>query len=324
MDKRFHLIFINWNTADLTLQAVRSAREVSAAPEALRITVVDNGSTDDSVDKIRREMPDVEIVALAENMGYAAAANRGLERTKEPYAFLLNTDLVFRNDVFTIVAEALEQTPGAALATPKLLREDGSQQAAAVPEPHLFWELVSRSLPRRFIRLHPARPTAVPGIVGPCMGVHMARIRKVGFLDERFFFFFEETDWCRRIRRTGMRVLYVPAAEAVHLQGRSANRRPYRARIQFYESRYRYFRKHWGPLAERVLAAGLQVRLTLDIGLHSILAVASRRSRDRLAVYRALWKWHADGRPPGCGFEPIERARAVSTLADAHSPDHGE
>lgn len=311
MHARYHLIFINWNTADLTLQAVRSARQVASAPESLRVTVVDNGSTDDSVDRIRREMPDLEIIPLAENMGYAAASNRGLERTKEPYAFLLNTDLIFRNDVFSIVAEALEKTPGAALATPKLLRENGAEQAAAVPEPHLLWELFSRSLPRRFLRLHPTRPTIVPGIVGPCMGVHMERIRKVGFLDERFFFFFEETDWCRRINHAGMHVLFVPTAVAVHLQGRSANRRPYRARIQFYDSRYRYFRKHWGPGAEKILAAGLQVRLMLDIAIHSILAVATPRSRDRLAVYKALWKWHRDGRPPGCGFEPAERAQLV-------------
>jgi len=301
--KRYGLIFINWNTPDLTLRAVRSARSVSGAPEFLRIIIVDNGSSDDSVQRFRNELPDVRVLELPHNMGYAGAANRGLEQVTEPFAFLLNTDLLFRNDVFTILAEALASDPAAALATPRLLREDGSLQAAAVPEPSLFWELINRSLPRRFLRLDAQRPTRVPGVVGPCMAVHMGRIRQVGFLDERFFFFFEETDWCRRIRQAGLEVLYVPGATAVHLQGYSANRRPVRARIQFYESRYRYFRKHGGERAERILATGLRVRLGVNMLLHGIPAGVSRRSRDRLAVYAALWRWHAAGRPAGCGFE---------------------
>ncbi len=305
--KRYCLIFINWNTPDLTLQAVRSARAAASNPDALRTVIVDNGSSDDSVARFREELPGVHIVALSDNRGYAGAANRGLEQVTEPFAFLLNTDLLFHNDVFRVLAGELESDPDAALATPRLLREDGSEQAAAVPEPRLFWELTNRSLPRRFIRLHPTRATRVPGIVGPCMGVHMERIRRVGFLDERFFFFFEETDWCRRVRQAGLRVLYVPEAEVVHLQGRSANRRPVRARIQFYESRYRYFRKHGGVWAERALVAGLRLRLGLDLLLHGGLSALSPHSRDRLAVYAALWRWHAAGRPPGHGFEPVER-----------------
>lgn len=305
--KRYGLIFINWNTPDLTIQAVRSARSISATPNSLQITVVDNGSSDNSIKRFRTELPDVRVLALPANMGYAGAANRGLEQVTEPFAFLLNTDLLFRNDVFTILAEALESDPVAALATPRLLREDGTIQAAAVPEPTLFWELTNRSLPRRFLHLDAERPTPVPGIVGPCMAVHMDRVRQTGFLDERFFFFFEETDWCRRIRQAGLRILYVPGATAVHLQGRSANRRPVRARIQFYESRYRYFHKHSGTRAERVLAVGLQLRLGLDLLLHGSLAPVSRRSRDRLAVYSALWRWHTAGRPPGYGFEPTPR-----------------
>ena len=309
--RRYHLIFINWNTPDLTVQAVQSARNASGNPDELRITVVDNGSTDDSVEAIRSRLPDIDLLVLPRNVGYAAAANEGLTRTSEPFAFILNTDLTFRNDVFSIVSRALDEDPLGALATPRLLREDGREQAAAVPEPRLFWELLNRSLPRRFLRLHPTRPTVVPGIVGPCMGVHMERIRRVGFLDDRFFFFFEETDWCRRIRQAGLHVLYVPTAEVIHLQGRSANTRPVRARIQFYESRYRYFRKHYGPRAEYLLEKGLRVRLLLDLLLHSLLSPFSTSSRDRMAVYKALRRWHREHRPPGHGFEPREATEEI-------------
>ncbi|NOY80569.1 MAG: glycosyltransferase family 2 protein [Kiritimatiellaeota bacterium] len=320
--KRYCLVFINWNTPDLTLQAVHSARAAAADPAALRTIIVDNGSSDDSVSRFREELPGVQVLALSSNQGYAGAANRGLDQVAEPFAFLLNTDLLFRNDVFSLLAAALESDPTAVVATPRLLREDGSEQAAVVPEPRLFWELTNRSLPRRFIRLHSRRPTPVPSIVGPCMGVHMERVRRVGYLDERFFFFFEETDWCRRIRQAGLRILFVPEGEVVHLQGRSANRRPVRARIQFFESRYRYFRKHGGARAERALVAGLRLRLGLDLLLHGCLSVFNRRSRDRLAVYAALWRWHVAGRPPGCGFEPADRSVSVGPHADVLDARH--
>ncbi len=306
---QYGLIFIHWNTPELAAAAVRSALDALEDRPA-QILVVDNGSRPEALERLRAGVPPaVEVLPLGENRGYAAAANRGLERITAPYGFLLNTDVAFRGPVFRILSDVLEREPRAALAVPKLLRPDGSLQPAAVPEPSLFWELTNRALPRHFLRLDPLRPTSVPSVVGPCMAVHMERIRQVGGLDERFFFFFEETDWCRRLRRAGFEILYVPAAEVVHLQGKSANTRPIRARIQFYDSRYRYFRKHHGITAERLLAAGLWLRLTLDWGLHSLLGLlpGARRHRDRAAVYAALWRWHARGRPPGHGFEPPSR-----------------
>lgn len=301
------LIFINWKTPHLTVRAVQSARDSTSVPEQLRILVVDNGSGDESLSVFERELPEVDVVALPSNQGFARAANTGLRRVAEPYAFILNSDIEFQNDALAILAEALEADAGAALAVPMLLRPDGSLQPAAVPEPRLFWELVNRSLPRHLMRVRHDRIQAVPGIVGPCMAVHMERIRDVGFLDERFFFFMEETDWCKRIHEAGMRVLYVPQARVMHMQGESANRRPIRARVQFYSSRYRYFRKHGGRLIQALLFAGLWLRLTADLLLHSVLTILSLgqpHRRDRLAVYWRLWLWHLRLCKPKWGFEP--------------------
>lgn len=302
------LIFINWRTGGLTVNAARSARASTSTPERLRFIVVDNGSGDDSLEIIARDLPEAEIVALPANLGFAKAANAGLARVRdERYAFILNTDIEFRNDALTLLGAALEADPKAVLACPKLIRRDGSLQPAAVPEPKLFWELTNRSLPRHLMRLQPGQTQAVPSIVGPCMAVHMERIRPVGFLDERFFFFMEETDWCRRINGAGLHVLFVPGAEVMHLQGETANRRPTRARVQFYSSRYRYFRKHGGAAAVVALFLGLWLRLSLDLLLHALLVLLSlgrRRWRDRLAVYARLWLWHLRLCRPRWGFEP--------------------
>lgn len=301
------LVFINWNSGELAQAAVRSARETAAAPAALRVIIVDNGSSDDSVEMLRRELPEAELVLLPENQGFARAVNAGLACVREPYALILNTDILFRNDAITLLVTALAEDDRATLACPKLLRADGSTQAAAVPEPRLFWELTNRSLARHLLRVREAQTSAVPGIVGSCMAVDMTRIRQIGLLDERFFFFFEETDWCKRINDSGGRVLYVPAAEVTHLQGQQANRRPIRARIQFYCSRYRYFRKHGGISAVTLLYLGLLLRLSVNVLLYGLLAVLSLgrpRSRDRLCVYAALWWWHCLLCRPKWGFEP--------------------
>lgn len=307
--ERIALIFINWRTGALTVNAVRSARASSPDPARLRVIVVDNGSGDDSLAILARDLPEAEVVALPANLGFAKAANAGLARLgPERIAFILNSDIEFRNDALGLLEAALEADPKAVLAGPELSRPDGSLQPAAVPEPRLLWELTSRSLPRYLLRLQEGRTQVVPGIVGPCMALHVERARAgVGFLDERFFFFMEETDWCKRISDAGQHVLFVPEAKVMHMQGESANRRPTRARVQFYSSRYRYFHKHGGGLATLALFAGLWLNLTIDVLVYALLVVLSLgrpRQRDRLAVYARLWLWHLLLCRPRWGFEP--------------------
>jgi GT2 family glycosyltransferase len=307
--ERIALIFINWRTGALTVSAARSARASTPHPERLRFIVVDNGSGDDSLAIIARDLPEAEVVALPANLGFAKAANAGLARVREErFAFILNTDIEFRNDALGLLEAALEADPKAVLACPKLIRPDGSLQPAAVPEPKLFWELTNRSLPRYLMRLVPEQTQPVPCIVGPCMALHLARARaSVGFLDERFFFFMEETDWCKRINDAGGHVLLVPGAEVMHMQGESANRRPTRARVQFYSSRYRYFRKHGGVVVLVLLFAGLWFRLTVDLVLQALavlLSLGRAKYRDKLAVCGHLWLWHLLLCRPKWGFEP--------------------
>jgi GT2 family glycosyltransferase len=302
------LIFLNWRTPELTVAAARSALATAPRPEALRFILVDNASGDHSLAYFARELPQAEIVAMTENVGFARAMNAALARVTEPYAFLLNSDIEFKPGALERLLAALESDPKAAMVCPRLLRPDGSEQAAVVPEPRIFWELTNRSLPRHLMRIPRGAAAAVPSVVGPCMGVRMEAVRPLGFLDDRFFFFFEETDLCRRLNRAGWRILYEPAAEVVHMQGESANRRPVRARVQFYTSRYRYFRKHAGAPAVALLFAGMWLRLTLDLlllPLAVLLTLGRRRKlRDKLYTQWRLWLWHARFCRPAWGFEP--------------------
>lgn len=303
---RFALIFINWNTPHLVVQAIRAAKATISSPALLRIMIVDNNSGDDSLEVFASTLPDAVVVPMPANLGFAKAANAGLERVTEPYAFVLNSDIRFLNNATELLAQALESDPKAVLAVPKLLRPDHSVQASAIPEPSIAWELINRSLPRHMMKLDNDRTSVVPSVVGACMAVHMGRARQVGFLDERFFFFFEETDWCRRISVAGWRVLFVPAAQVMHMQGESANRRPVRSRVQFYLSRYKYFRKHQGALAVAILYLGLCCKLSLSIplsALHIFFRPGSPKARERLKIYVVLWCWHLLLCRPRWGFE---------------------
>ncbi|MCK5834815.1 MAG: glycosyltransferase family 2 protein [Lentisphaeria bacterium] len=310
--KEVDLIFINWNSADLLLPAVATLK-ASKSQIDWQITVVDNGSTDDSCEMIRREVPEANIIEVGWNSGFAAAVNVGLKNSKLPYALILNTDVEFRNDVVGLMIEALKQNSKAVMACPELIRPDNSLQAAVVPEPNLLNELTSRSLARRFLKYDKSKTCEVPSVVGPCMGIDRVALAKLemqepaGLFDERFFFFLEETDFCHRINQAGGKVLFVPEAKLIHAQGESANKKPVRARIQFYESRYIYFKKHYGKLATFILFLGCTFRTLFNTvgqvvsGL--LMPWKMNKCRNKAAVYLSLLAWHLKGCPKGHSFD---------------------
>lgn len=317
---RAALIFINWNSGALLLAAVNSLTSLPPPPQPYRLIVVDNGSSDDSLELVERTLRPalaeqaahfcgLEVIALPTNQGFAAAVNRGLETAEEQYALILNTDIEFDNPAPELLIDALEDDPEAALACPRLLRPDGSEQGAAVPLPTMLTELTNRSLARRLLLKSldaTEEPAPVPSVVGPCMAVHLQRLQAVGWLDERFFFFFEETDWCKRIGDAGQRVLLVRRARVMHLQGEKANTRPYRARVQFYLARYQYFAKHHGRALCLLLGVLIFLRLTLNVlgnFLYAALFLARRRARDKFLLYGYLWLWHLLLCRPRWGFD---------------------
>jgi GT2 family glycosyltransferase len=310
--KEVDLIFINWNSADLLLPAITTLKTSNCSIE-WQITVVDNGSTDDSCDIIRREIPEANIIEVGWNSGFAAAVNIGLKNSTTPYALILNTDIKFRNDVVGILLHALKSNHKAALACPELIRPDDSLQAAVVPEPTLLSELTSRSLFRRFLKYNKTQTCEVPSVVGPCMAIDRQTLNQLkmespaGLFDEQFFFFLEETDFCRRINQSGGKVLFVPEAKLIHAQGESANKKPTRARIQFYESRYIYFKKHYGKISTTILFLACTFRTLFNaIGqlLNGILVPWKwNKHFNKASVYLNLLAWHLKGCPKGHSFD---------------------
>lgn len=300
-------IVVNWNTRDLLLQCL-----TSLGPALHRLSheiwVVDNGSQDGSVDETRCQFPAVHIIANQDNRGYARAVNQALACVTGRYVLLLNTDALPMADAIHHLFSFLEMHPGAAAAGGQLLDVDGSRQNSIANFPSLSTELLNKSLlrmlfPHRFPgkRRDSAESLEVESLVGACLLVRRQVIDQIGPLDEGYFFFLEETDWCYRMRQAGNRIYHVPQAWIYHLQGASARDLEAEARIEYHRSRLHFFRKHRGPVQTGVLAVGGVLRVGVDavtLGLLSLLpGLGESTIRRKAGVAIRLLAWYLRGCP---------------------------
>lgn len=273
----------------------------------LEVIVVDNASSDGSVAMLKVEFPHVRRIENYDNRGFAAANNQAFRIMNGRYALLLNSDAVLTEGAVGELHAFMEEHPEAVMACGQLLNPDGSKQNSIAVFPTLLTLLVNVPLletlfPDRYPskRREYRHPIEVDSCVGACMIVRKSAIDGVGGFDERYFFFFEETDWARTMKQAGGRIYHVPTARIVHLQGKSVGP-SVRSRMHFYRSRYLYFMK-WESGAHSFLAAVLIVlRLivnwvftgagaALTLGLHPGL-------RQRWKIYSQLIGWHLRGCP---------------------------
>lgn len=301
-------IIVNRNTRALLLSCIASIYE-TLPPFSFEIWVVDNGSTDGSPDAVSQRFPKVHCIVNAENLGFAKANNQALHQTSGDYVVLLNSDTVLTPSAITTITDFMGLHNDVAVCGGQLLNEDGSLQNSIANFPTLATELLNKSLLRR---LYPDRylgkerhfegPAEVETIIGACMVVSRKAIESVGTLDEAYFFFFEETDWCLRMKRNGWQIMFVPEAKIYHLQGQTAKKCSSAARIEYWKSRYVYFRKHYPGLGIGILRVGLMVKLIMSLLLQLFGAFFSCKVRDRLRLNARLLAWHLAGCPSDWGL----------------------
>jgi len=308
------LAFLNYNTGDELLLALDSVDEAIEGVYA-HVVVIDNGSTDDSVAKIKSSGKEVEIISLPNNTGFASAFNRIFSYVVTPYYLLLNSDIILNPGCVKKMLDEFKSFPDAGLAGVALEREDGSIQNSYGVYPSLASELINRSLWQKLKcrcstfdvrRLEEQSAFPVDCVVGAVMLVSREALEKAGGLDERFFFFLEETDWCKRINESGLKVIHLPGIKVTHLQGKAANKAPVRARIEFHKSRLLFFEKHYGKFAASVLRAGTVFRLFINLIAQLIMTVLTlglvRKTRLRTVLYAGLLGWYFSGCPSSQGL----------------------
>jgi len=298
-------IIVNWNTRDLLMACLASVYRTVRGP-AFEIWLVDNGSSDGSVSAAKGRFPGIHVIENSANLGFAAAVNLALARMGGRYAVLLNTDATLADDAVSRLYGFMEANPLVGIACGQLLNRDGSRQNSIANFPSLLSLVSNETLlrllfPRRFPskRREFTGPIEVDSCIGACMMVRKEAIDQVGPLDERYFFFMEETDWAYRMKQAGWKNCFVPWARIYHAQGKSVEGRA-DARIMFYRSRYAFFKK-WRlgpyPLVCAVIFSRLLVNTLLSIFGIGLTLGLERNLKRRLMVYTQLIAWHLKGCP---------------------------
>jgi N-acetylglucosaminyl-diphospho-decaprenol L-rhamnosyltransferase len=269
-DRSTAVVIVNYRTPGLVVDCLRTLAAERLAEPALQVVVVDNASGDASLTILAAAIGDagwdwVAVRPLERNGGFAfgnnAAIRELLARTTPPaYIWLLNPDTLVRPGAATALIGFLEAHPEVGVAGGRLEFPDGTPQTAAFRFPTVLSELedtirlgfVSTML-RRFRVPGPIedKPHRTDWVNGASLMVRREVFADVGLMDEGFFLYFEETDFCRRVRRAGWPVWHVPASRVVHLEGQStgvtgANLAKKRRPLYWFDSRARYFRKHLG------------------------------------------------------------------------------
>jgi hypothetical protein len=269
------IIIVSFNVRDL-LRACLASIHASTSSQRLcqEIIVVDNASTDGSARMVRQRFPQVRLIANRDNRGFAAANNQGIRESRGRYVLLLNPDTEVLDDALAVMVEFLETHPTFGAAGPQLLYPDGSFQHNAFRFPGVlqtffdFFPLHHRLLDSRLNGRYPrawyeqGKPFAIDHPLGACLMVRRATIEQVGLLDEDFFMYCEEIDWCWRMHRAGWQIACVPGARVIHHAGASTSQFRDAMFVALWQSRFRLFEKHLPPWRRRlirwIVRAGLQ------------------------------------------------------------------
>jgi len=264
------IVVVSWNTRDILRDCLKSIDE-SAGPIRCEIIVVDNASADNSVEMVRREFPHVRLIANAENRGFAAANNQGMAVAQGRYVLLLNSDTVVLDGAIARTVAFAEAHPEAAVVGCRVLNADRTLQPTCFMFPSVLNMLLSST------HLYKLRPRSrffgrermtwwerddvrqVEVVDGCYMFVRRDAIEQVGLLDETFFMYGEETDWCYRFRQGGWKNLFCPEAQIIHLGGQSSKLVKTEMVYQLRAGILQFVKKHHGPVRYR--AACLLVSL---------------------------------------------------------------
>lgn len=306
------VVIVNWNACDVLADCLRSIREQTPSI-ACEVIVIDNASTDGSVEMVRRDFPDVHLIANEDNLGFAAANNQGMRAAQGRYVLLLNPDTVILDRAIEKNVAFADARSDAGVVGVKTLRGDRRLTRNCFQYSGLLNLAIATS------GLNKAFPThrfwsrerygwwdynsirTVDVVAGCYMLVRKEVIDSVGGMDEQFFMYGEEMDWCRRITRAGWKIYFQPDACIIHYGGLSAAQNPNSMQMEQRKSYLYYFRKHYGRLsvllARSILLGGGTFRLAYWSGRWFVSRGDSRRrAADKIRKARILYFGWAGGR----------------------------
>ena len=302
------VIIVSYNTREMTLDCLRTLQSQLDQPPT-EIWLVDNGSTDGSADAVAVQFPRVRLIRNAANRGFGAANNQAIREATGEFVLLLNTDAFPKPGAVGAMVDLLRRRKDVAVVGPRLLNRDGSLQRSCYRFPSPGRALCEHSL---LTSAFPNNPITgdyrgwnhdcernVDFVGGACMIVRRAAIEQVGLFDETFFFYAEETDWCRRFHHAGWRVAFTPDAEVTHIGGASGVAQSDRVFEEFHRARERLIRKHHGTVGLFAFRFFEAIGALLRFLVFGAIRIVSPGRREKCTHLMGKWRrilWWTLGR----------------------------
>jgi len=301
---KLSIIIVNWNTREYLRKCLTAIfnQKLSCDTEVI---IVDNASSDGSVAMIKRLFPQVIVQENRDNRGFATANNQALKLAQGEYVLLLNTDTKLLNDALREAVKYLDDNVRVGALAPKILNADGStQHPCYLTYPNILSELAEALFITRYIKFVtlygfcvPAskRPQEIAHSTGAAMFIRRAVVEKIGKLDEKFVFSYEDTDYCRRIRETGYQIVYFPKSEVVHYGGKSKIKLDDHGADMVLTSKYYYYKKYYYRLGAIILMLILMLGAVNRICFYSLSRALINKPaskmiiQDNLAVLKWIW-----------------------------------
>jgi N-acetylglucosaminyl-diphospho-decaprenol L-rhamnosyltransferase len=277
------IVVVSWNTRDL-LRACLASIERTVELLDYEVIVVDNNSSDCSGDMVADEFPRAVLIRNQDNAGFARANNQAFEVSKGRYVLLLNSDAELLPGTAQSMVRTMNREASVGIVGVQVLNPDGTFQASYADFPGVFGELLLATRLANKLRgpTYPNYPEAqsqddrkVDWVSGACLMARRAAIDDVGPLDETYFMYTEETDWCYRFTRRGWAIQYLAAARVLHWGSQSSRRVPERRRSLVYRSKWLFMRKHRGLLAAELFRTALWATSALKLLLWAARSVGN-------------------------------------------------
>jgi GT2 family glycosyltransferase len=304
------IVIVSWNVSAL-LQACLASIDAGRGELALETIVVDAGSTDGSPDIVSTIFPWVKLIARPDNVGFPKGNNIGLAQSNGRYLLLLNPDTEVVGQALSTMVDYLEANPGVGVVGGQLLNPDGTVQSSRRRFPTIataFFEStwLQPVAPKKILRHYYAEDVAddetadVDWVKGACLMTRRTILEQVGPLDVDYFMYSEELDWCKRIKMTGWRVVYLPEAKIIHHEGKSSEQAVTARHINFQRAKLRYFRKYHGMMITVALRIFLLKNYLWQLGLEAFKGLLGHKKELRRQRVRAYWQVIRSGlRPAG-------------------------
>ncbi|MHC4113873.1 MAG: glycosyltransferase family 2 protein [Planctomycetota bacterium] len=300
LEKKFpkvSIIIVNWNTCDILKNCLQSVY-AQTQPDLVEVIVVDNGSTDNSCRMVQTLFPGLLLIENAGNMGFAKANNQAITLARGEYLLLLNSDTIILDNAVAKSLAFAEANPDAAVIGCRVLNPDRTPQPSCFMFPSILNMLISvccinrlfsrsRFFGREEMTWWNGTDSREVDVVNGCfMLVRRQAVEQVGMLDERFFMYAEEADWCYRFGKAGWKTIFYPNAEIIHLNGQSTRMVRTEMLVQLRISILKFIYKHYGRPSHKIACflSTFFFAIRMPVWLVAFVFVPSQKKRAEIKL----------------------------------------